>query len=65
MRILVKVFPQAAFVTVLRIVMLFVPPRSLADGASNVQGLPHSTVLFAAQVITGAVVSTTVTVCEH
>ena len=34
----------------------------LAEGGSNVQAVPHSTVLFVAHVIVGGVVSTTVTV---
>src|SRR5215470_5097494 len=37
--------------------------RSVAVGGSNVQFEPHSTVLFVAQVRTGGVVSTIVTVC--
>ena len=35
---------------------------SRAVGASNIHGLPHSTVLFVAQVNTGGVMSVTVTV---
>src|ERR1041384_1665054 len=42
--------------------MLFVPQMSVAVGKSNVQASPHCTVLALAQVMTGAVVSTTVTV---
>ena len=53
-----------ALVTVLTIVMLLLL-RSVAVGASNVQALPNSTVLFVAQVICGAVVSTTVTTWLH
>jgi len=60
-RVAEKVLPHAAFVIVLT--TLNVP--SLMAGASNVQAAPHSTVLFATQVIVGAVVSFTVTVCEH
>src|SRR5258706_3521098 len=56
-RVALKVLPQAALVTVPS--MLMVP--SLVEGASKVQAEPHSTVLLATQVITGAVVSTTVT----
>src|SRR5215831_8910660 len=36
---------------------------SVAVGGSNVHALPHCTVLLVVQVITGGVVSTTVTVC--
>jgi len=61
-RVALKVLPQPEFVVVLRIVIVFVPQMSVAVGASNVHAAPASTVLFAAQVITGAVVSTTVTV---
>src|SRR2546427_12248905 len=46
----------AVLVTVLTIVMVFVPLLSVAVGASNVQAVPSSTVLFVLlQVITGAV----------
>jgi hypothetical protein len=64
-RVAVNVLPQAALVMVLKMEMLFVPQLSVAVGTSKLQALPASTVLFAAQVMTGVVVSTTVTVCEH
>src|SRR6267378_2994846 len=49
-------------VTVLTIVIVLVPPVSVAVGASKVQGMPISIVLLVLpQVIIGAVVSTTVT----
>jgi hypothetical protein len=64
-RVALKVFPQAGFVTVPTITMLFVPQVSVAVGALKVQGAAHSTVLLLAQVITGGVVSTTVTVWLH
>src|SRR5437867_85193 len=53
------------FVTVLRIVMVTLVPQqaSAAVGGSKPQGVPHSTVLLVAQVITGGVVSTTRTSC--
>jgi hypothetical protein len=59
-----KVFPQKplTFVTVVTMLMAFVPQVSLALGASKFQRLVHSTVLLGTQAITGAVVSTTVTV---
>jgi hypothetical protein len=60
-RVAERVLPQAGLVTVLT--MLNVP--SLIVGASNVQAAPASTVLFAAQVMIGAVVSTTVTDWLH
>ena len=40
--------------------MVTLPQASLAVGASKFQGLEHSTVLLAGQVITGLVVSDTV-----
>ena len=41
----------------------FVPSQiSFALGAMNAQGVPHSTITFAAQLIVGGVVSTTVIV---
>jgi hypothetical protein len=61
-RVALKVLPQVRFVVVLTMAMLFVPQVSLAVGASNVHGVVHSTVLPPTQVITGGVVSTTVTV---
>src|SRR5436190_1576381 len=59
-----KVVPQCpvTLVTVLTIVMLLLPLLSVAVGASKVQATPCSTVLLVLlQVMTGAVVSTTVT----
>src|SRR5712672_1826744 len=59
-----KVVPQwlAVLVTVLTIVITLLPLLSVAVGGSNVQAVPSSTLLFVLlQVITGAVVSTTVT----
>src|SRR5687768_10840102 len=50
------------FVTVLIIATVALPQVSDAVGALKVQPKPHSTVLFAAHVTVGAVVSTTVTV---
>src|SRR3989442_5272553 len=51
-----------ALVTVLRIVMVLLPLLSVAVGASKVQAVPCSTVLFVLlQVIAGAVLSTIVT----
>ncbi len=48
--------------TVLTIVIVLLPLLSVAVGASKVQATPCSTVLFVlVQVMTGAVVSTTVT----
>jgi len=61
----VKVLPQPALVVVLRIEMLFVPQTSTAVGASKFHVEPASMVFAVAQVMTGAVVSTTVTVWEH
>jgi hypothetical protein len=56
-----------AFVTVLTIRMLTAVPTqvSVAVGGSKFHALPHSTDLFGAQVGTGGVVSTTVTICSH
>src|SRR5258708_7183125 len=59
-----KLLPQwpVTLVTVLRIVMVALPLLSIAVGASKVQGAPCSTVLLVLlHVMTGAVVSTTVT----
>src|SRR6266404_2954693 len=67
-RVASKVVPQrpAVLVTVLTIVIVLVPLLSVAVGASKVQVVPNSTVLFVSlQVITGAVVSTTVTFWLH
>src|SRR5882724_9456501 len=64
MRVASKVLPQwlAVLVTVLTIVITALPLLSVAVGASNVQAAPSSIVLLVLlQVITGAVVSTTVT----
>src|SRR5882724_465113 len=63
-RVASKVVPQwlAVLVTVLTIVIVLVPLLSVAVGASKVQAAPNSIVLLVLlQVITGAVVSTTVT----
>src|SRR5215471_13552854 len=63
-RVASNVLPQwlAVLVTVLSTVMTALPLLSVAVGASNVQTAPSSTVLLVLlHVITGAVVSTTVT----
>src|SRR5215510_8245675 len=63
-RVASNVVPQwpLTLVTVLRIVMVLLPLLSVAVGASKVQAVPCSTVLLVLlQVITGAVVSKTVT----
>ena len=61
----VMICGQVPLVSVLRIVMAALTPlqTSLALGESKLQAVPHSTVLPAAQVRTGGVVSTAVTVC--
>src|SRR5258707_11279048 len=62
-RVASKVVPQwpAVLVTVLTIVIVLLPLLSVAVGGSKVQAVPCSTVLFVLpQVMTGAVVSTTV-----
>jgi hypothetical protein len=64
-RVAVKVSPQSAFVTVLTMLMPFVPQASVAVGSSKVHTAPVSTSLLLLQVMAGAVVSATVTVCEH
>src|SRR5882724_6043006 len=67
-RVASKVVPQwlAVLVTVLTIVMVLLPLLSVAVGASNVQAVPSSMLLLVLlQVITGAVVSTTVTLWLH
>src|SRR5438067_7265550 len=67
-RVASKVLPQwpVVLVTVLRIVMVLLPLLSVAVGESNVQAVPCSTVLLVLlQVMTGAVVSTTVTFWLH
>src|SRR5882762_9767463 len=64
MRVASKVVPQwlAVLVTVLTIVIVLVPLLSVAVGISKVHAVPASTVLLVLlQVITGALVSTTVT----
>src|SRR5437870_12000449 len=57
----------AVLVTVLRMVMVAVPLLSVAVGRSKVQALPNCTdlLVLSVQFITGAVVSTTVTVWLH
>src|SRR6266567_1119941 len=68
MRVASKVLPQwlAVLVTVLTIVIVLLPLLSVAVGGSNVQAMPSSIVLLVLlQVITGAVVSTTVTFWLH
>src|SRR2546426_36256 len=68
-RVASKVLPQwpAVLVTVLRMVMVAVSLLSVAVGGSKVQALPNCTVLLVllVQFMTGAVVSTTVTVWLH
>src|SRR5437867_5688986 len=66
-RVASKVLPQwpVVFVTVLTMVTVTVPQVSLAVGASKFQALVHSMLLFGAQAMLGAVVSTTVTVWLH
>src|SRR5439155_6596289 len=67
-RVASKVVPQSpvVLVTVLTIVIVLLPLLSVAVGASNVQAVPSSTVLLVLlHVITGAVVSTTVTFWLH
>src|SRR5205823_3749862 len=63
-----KVLPQWAtlLVTVLKMVIVGGPLKSIAVGSSNVQTVAHSTFLLGIlQVIVGAVVSTTCTVWLH
>src|SRR5438094_6981264 len=62
MRVALKVFPHAAFVTVLTIEMVVALHLSLATGGSKSQALPCSTALLALQLMTGAVMSRTLTV---
>src|SRR5436305_65673 len=64
-RVALKVFPQSAFVMVPTMLMEFVPQVSVAVGASNVQALPHSAVLFVEHVIVGGTVSLKVIVCTQ
>src|SRR5438874_270793 len=68
LRVASKVLPQwpVVLVTVLTMVMVLLPLLSVAVGASKVQAVPCSTVLLVLlQVITGAVVSSTVTFWLH
>ena len=60
--IALKVLPHKALVVAPTMVMVLVPQVSLVVGASNVHTVPHCTLLFATQVMVGAVVSTVVTV---
>ena len=60
-RVALKVFPHAGFVTV--VTVLNEPP--VIVGSSNIHVCPQGTVLFATQVIVGAVVSTTLIVWLH
>src|SRR5437016_3564408 len=51
-RVAENVFPQSAFVIVLRMTMRLVPQASAgALGESKVQAVPHSTVLLVAQLM--------------
>src|SRR5205823_5321486 len=62
-RVAMKVFPHVALVTVPTMAIVAVGPHtSVALGSSNVQPVPHSMLLPATHVITGGVVSITVTV---
>src|SRR5206468_3904600 len=56
-----------SLVVVLKTVMVTLVPAqaSEAEGASKLQAEPHWTVLFVAHVMTGGVVSTTVTIWLH
>src|SRR6266567_4058545 len=68
MRVASKVVPQwpVVLVTVLTMVIVLLPLLSVAVGASKLQAAPCSTVLLVLlHVITGAVVSTTVTFWLH
>src|SRR5439155_93452 len=61
-----NVVPQGpALVTVPTMVMMGAPQLSVAAGALKVQEVPHSGFLSGAQVMTGSVVSTMVTVWLH
>jgi hypothetical protein len=64
-RVALKVFPHAALVTVLTMEMVVALHLSVAIGGSKSQALPCSTALLALQLITGAVMSTTLTVWLH
>src|SRR5438105_12059988 len=58
-RVATNVLPQPWLVTVLRIAIVMVPQVLLAEGVSKVRlPMPHSLVLFAAQVREGPRVST-------
>src|SRR5438874_2619055 len=45
-RVALKAFPQATFVTVLTTDTFAAPLLSVADGGSKIHGVPHCTVLF-------------------
>jgi hypothetical protein len=64
-RVAVNPLPHVPFVTVLTMVIVGMRPvaGSEALGASKLHGCKQFTVLLAGQVMTGAVVSRTVTVC--
>jgi hypothetical protein len=66
-RVAEKVLPHSPLVTVLVIAMTtLVPPQpSVAVGRVKLNDVPHSTVALGAQVIVGAVVSTTVIFWLH
>src|ERR1039458_9502671 len=65
-RVAVKVLPQVALVTVPTMLTTGAAPHtSVAVGASNVQAVPHSTVLLGTQVMVGGVWSFTVMVCDY
>src|ERR1051325_10957739 len=66
-RVASKVWPQwpAVLVVVLTMLMATLPQVSLAVGGSKVQGLVHSTVLSATQLMVGLVVSCRVTFWWH
>src|SRR2546421_112590 len=67
-RVALKVLPQPALVIVLETLRLtfVLPPLSVTIGSLNTQAFPHWTVrLVLLQIITGAVVSLTVTFWLH
>lgn len=65
-RVMTCVQPVALVVVLVTVTVTFVPAQaSEAEGASKVQAEPHWTVLFVAHVMTGGVVSTTVTIWLH
>ena len=64
-RVAANVPPQNTLVTVLTTVTAVGPQLSLAVGVSKLHGVPHSTCLMAAQVITGGVLSSTMTKALH